>query len=68
MTIPHERYRALVWAEKLLNDLVSPSATPRVPKEVRQRALHVLRHFPSVYEFEQIAESSPLLSAEDPLK
>jgi hypothetical protein len=38
MTMPDERYRAVVHAEQFLKDLLDPRKTPRVPKNVRQRA------------------------------
>jgi hypothetical protein len=59
MTLPDERYRALRCGEQLLLDLLNPNVTPRVPKYIRQRALGVLRHYPSSYHFEKIVENLP---------
>jgi hypothetical protein len=59
MTLPDERYRALRCGEQLLLDLLNPNVTPRVPKYIRQRALSVLRHYPSSYHFEKIVENLP---------
>ena len=59
MTLPDERYRALRCGEQLLLDLLNPKATPRVPKYIRQRALGVLRHYPSSYHFTKIVETMP---------
>lgn len=59
MTIPHERYRALKQAKKLMEELVDPGKTPRVPSLVRERARGALRHFPSDYELDKIAEKCP---------
>lgn len=59
MTLPDERYRALKQAKKLLEELCDPGRTPRVPRIVRERALGALRHFPSEYELEKIAEGCP---------
>jgi len=56
MTMPNERTRALLFAYDLLNDLCAPSKTPGVPDEIRERALHVLRHYPDRYEIASIAE------------
>lgn len=59
MTLPDERYRALRCGEQLLLDLLNPNVTPRVPKYIRQRALGVLRHYPSSYHFTKIVETMP---------
>lgn len=59
MTLPDERYRALVFTERFLMDLCDPSVTPRVPKAVRQRAAHCLRHYPSSHHLEQMAACAP---------
>lgn len=56
MTMPNERTRALLFAYDLLNDLCVPAKTPDVPDEIRERALHVLRHYPDRYEIASIAE------------
>lgn len=59
MTLPDERYRAIKWAEKLCHDLLDPKKTPRVPKNIRQRAYSVLRHFPEEYYLAMLAEARP---------
>jgi hypothetical protein len=59
MTLPDERYRALVWAEKFLQDLTDPSKTPKVPKSIRTHARSVLRHYPGQYYIEEMARRSP---------
>lgn len=59
MTLPDERYRAIVWARNLCEDLMDPKKTPRVSKEVRRRAYGVLRHFPEEYYLSMLAESRP---------
>jgi hypothetical protein len=59
MTLPDERYRALLQGKKLLEELCDPGKTPRVPGIVRQRARGVLRHYPTSYDFERMAESNP---------
>jgi len=61
MTLPDERYRALKQGKKLLEELCDPGKTPRVPGIVRERARGVLRHYPSEYEFEKMAQNSPEL-------
>lgn len=59
MTLPDERYRAIMYARHLCEDLLDPSKTPRVPKQIRQRALGVLRHFPEDYYLSMLAEARP---------
>lgn len=59
MTLPDERYRALLWTKALLLDLLSSSRTPRVPKKVRDRAASCLKHFPYEIDLERLAQESP---------
>jgi hypothetical protein len=59
MTLPDERYRAIRITETLLTDLCSSRATPRVPREIRQRAAQCLRHFPSQYDLQQLELAAP---------
>lgn len=59
MTLPNERLRALKCGKQFLYDLINPKSTPRVPKEVRQRALWVLRHYPDDYHIDLISERLP---------
>jgi hypothetical protein len=59
VTLPDERYRAIKWAEQFMQDLMDRSKTPRVPKEIRQRARSVLRHYPGSYHIDQLAEARP---------
>ncbi len=61
MTLPDERYRALKQAKRLLEELCDPGRTPRVPSLVRDRARGALRHFPSDYELETLADTCPEL-------
>lgn len=66
MTLPDERYRALKQGKKLLEELCDPGKTPRVPSIVRDRARAVLRHYPSEYEFDEIARNCPDLLDKEP--
>jgi hypothetical protein len=66
MTLPDERYRSLRQAKKLMEELIDPGKTPRVPSIVRERARGVLRHFPSDYELEIMANNSPELLDTEP--
>lgn len=61
MTLPDERYRSLRQAKKLMEDLVDPGKSPRVPRIIRERALGALRHFPTDWELETMAKNSPEL-------
>ena len=61
MTLPDERYRSLRQAKKLMEDLVDPGKSPRVPRIIRERALGALRHFPSDWELESMATKCPEL-------
>lgn len=66
MTMPDERYRAMVEGLKLIEDLLIPQATPRVPNSIRQRARWIMRHYPNASEMERLADSTPnLLSTKD---
>lgn len=58
MTLPDERYRAVLAAERLLKDLCDPKKTPRVPRAVRQTASSVLRHYPSKWDMDRAATSA----------
>ena len=58
MTLPDERYRAVLAAEQFMRDLLDPAKTPRVPKTVRDRARAVLRHYPSRYDMDRAATAA----------
>jgi len=59
MTLPDERYRSLFNTRNFLIDLVNPRMTPRVPRQVRQRAMNLLRHFPNIYYLDQLCDKLP---------
>ena len=59
MTLPDERYLAILLAEQLCRDLLDPKKTPRVPKGIRRQALGVLRHFPDEYYLSMLADARP---------
>lgn len=65
MTMPDERYRAIRFAREFLRDLLDSKKTPRVPKEVRQQASRVLRHFPGEFDMERAAEKAPDILKKD---
>jgi hypothetical protein len=65
MTLPDERYRAVLYAKKFMEELIYDRKTyPRLPKIVRQRAAGVLRHYPNEWEMQQAAEAVPHVFAE----
>jgi hypothetical protein len=59
MTLPDERYRAIMNAKKLCEDLIDPKKTPRTPKYIRRQASGVLRHFPDEYFLSLLADARP---------
>ena len=61
MTLPDERYRAVVQTQKFLLEILS---TPRVPKAIKDGARHCLRHYPSEYDMSKTAQTSPDIFAE----
>jgi hypothetical protein len=56
MTLPDERYRAVVQTQRFLLRLLT---TPRVPKAVKDEARSMLRHYPSDYDMRRAAEGAP---------
>lgn len=54
MTLPFEEKRAINYTRKFLMDLTNPKATPRVPKDIRDRASSLLRHYPYEYRVDEI--------------
>lgn len=59
MTLPDERFRAVISASNLLHDLIDSKKTPRVPKEIRLRALSALRHYPSYWDLDRAGQAAP---------
>jgi hypothetical protein len=60
LTLPDERYRAVMWAERFLQDLAHDyKKYPRIPKTVRQEAYSILRHFPSSWDMKRVTDASP---------
>ncbi len=55
MTLPDERYRAVVQTRQFLLRLLT---TPRIPKAVKAEARSCLRHYPSDWDMQQAAESA----------
>ena len=60
MTLPDERFRAVMMAKKLLEDIAYNSAeNARVPKRIRIRAQNALRHYPHDWEMREAAQHAP---------
>ncbi len=59
MTLPDERYRAVIQTRRFLLDLCNPQHTPRVPKLIREHARSMLRHYPSDWDMTRAAEGAP---------
>jgi hypothetical protein len=64
MTLPDERYRAVVQTRRFLLDLCNREHTPRVPKLIRDTARSMLRHYPSDWDMQRAAEAAPEVFAE----
>jgi len=56
MTLPDERYRAVVQTEKFLREILT---TPRVPKAIKDSARYCLRHYPSEWDMKAASELAP---------
>ena len=59
MTLPDERYRSIMQAKRLLEELCSPQLTPRLAAGIRDRARGALRHYPSEYDMQRAAQAAP---------
>ena len=59
MTLPDERYRAVIETRRFLLDLCNPQHTPRIPKLIRDTARSMLRHYPSVWDMNAASELAP---------
>jgi len=64
MTLPDERYRAVMQTAKFLHQLSFSSEIKRVPLAVRQEARRLLRHYPNDWDMQRAAEGSPEVFAE----
>ena len=59
VTLPDERYRAVVQTRRFLLDLCNTQHTPRVPKMIRDTARSMLRHYPSDWDMDRAAAGAP---------
>lgn len=69
MTLPDERYHAIRQTRQFLIDLMDRQTYPRLPRAIRSEAYRLLRHYPSVYDLDRLAEKSPdvIISKMEPL-
>jgi hypothetical protein len=56
MTLPDERYRAVVQTQKFLVEILS---TPRIPKAIKDRARSCLRHYPNDWDMKRASDGAP---------
>lgn len=61
MTLPDERYHAVVNTEFFLRSLTDPKITPRVPRLVRDRARSLLRHYPDQHDMIITSQYAPMV-------
>jgi hypothetical protein len=61
MTLPDERYRAVVKTREFLLEILT---TPRVPKSIKDGARYCLRHYPNEYDMKKTAQTSADIFAE----
>lgn len=59
MTMPNERFRSVIQTRDFLISLLDPKKTPKVPKDIRENAYYLLKHFPHEYEMEMASEKLP---------
>jgi len=59
MTLPTERFRAMIRTRNFLQDLLDPKKTPRVPRDIRRQAYWCLRHYPWDLYLDRVAEKVP---------
>ena len=59
MTLPDERYRAIMQAREFLERLSFSSETKRIPLAIRKEARALLRHYPGEWDLDQIEQYAP---------
>jgi hypothetical protein len=64
MTLPDERYRAVMQTAKFLQALSFSGELKRIPLAVRQQARALLRHYPSEYDMKKVSQTSADIFAE----
>ena len=56
MTMPDERFRAVVKTREFLLEILT---TPRVPKNIKEGARWCLRHYPTDWDMQRTALQAP---------
>ena len=64
MTLPDERYRAVLRTREFLLNLCNPQHTPRIPKIIRDEARWCLRHYPDTMSMQEASDAAPHVFAE----
>ena len=59
MTLPDERFRAVLRTREFLVNLCNPKHTPRVPRIIREEALWCLRHYPDYNDMIEASREAP---------
>lgn len=54
MTLPNEWFISMKKNRQFLFDLLDPTKTPKVSKEIRKRASECLKHFPMDHEIQDL--------------
>lgn len=64
MTLPFERTRAVNHARGFLQSLTDPQQTPRIPKDIREQARIVLKHFPTPFDMKAVSAAEQYIFGE----
>ncbi len=52
-----EQHQAIIDGLRLIEDLLIPQVTPRVPSHIRDRARDVMRHYPNEAELKSLLDN-----------
>jgi len=66
MTLPYERKGSINRTRQFLIDLCNPKETPRVPKDIRDRARGLLKHYPGEYYMDEVSKEAPRIFGDEP--
>lgn len=65
MTIPVERYNAVLNVRGFLYSLADAKLTPRIPKAIRKEALSLLKHYPTKFDLDSVVRGDKNVFAEN---
>jgi len=68
MTIPLQEYYSLLNTIQFLTELTDPQKTPKVPKEVRLKAMQCLKHYPRPDRIEEFFTESDISYSRLPIR